>query len=71
VTSTTSTTQTQTTVTVSTTTQFTTVPCGPLPCGFAVQAQPQGINPAPGIDSSGLIAALLLLLPMLLRRLLS
>jgi hypothetical protein len=69
VTQTTSSTQTQTTVTVSTTTQFTTVPCGPLPCGFAVQPQPQNVNPAPGIDSTGLIAALLLLIPMLLRRL--
>jgi len=66
-TQTTSSTQTQTTVTVSTTTSFTTVPCGPLPCGFAIQPT---VNPAPGIDSTGLIAALLLLIPMLLRRLL-
>ena len=61
------TTQTQTTVTYSTTTQFTTVPCGPLPCGFSTQPAP--FNPAPGIDSTGLLAALLLLIPMLLRRL--
>jgi hypothetical protein len=67
-TQTTSTTQTQTTVTVSTTTSFTTVPCGPLPCGFAIQPT---MNPAPGIDSTGLLAALLLLIPMLLRRLFS
>jgi len=67
-TQTTSTTQTQTTVTVSTTTSFTTVPCGPLPCGFAVQP---AMNPALGIDSTGLLAALLLLIPMLLRRLFS
>jgi rubredoxin len=66
-TQTTSTTQTQTTVTVSTTTSYTTVPCGPLPCGFAVQPSP--MNPAPSIDSTGLLAALLLLIPMLLRRL--
>jgi hypothetical protein len=65
-TQTSSTTQTQTTVTVSTTTSFTTVPCGPLPCGFTVQPT---VNPAPGIDSTGLLAALLLLIPMLLRRL--
>jgi hypothetical protein len=62
-----STTQTQTTVTYSTTTQFTTVPCGPLPCGF--QVQPAPINPAPEIDGTGLLAVLLLLIPMLLRRL--
>jgi hypothetical protein len=55
-------------VTVSTTTQFTTVGCGPLPCGFAVQPS---VNPAPGIDGTGLLAALLLLIPMLLRRLFS
>jgi hypothetical protein len=61
------TTQTQTTVTYSTTTQFTTVPCGPLPCGFSTGPVP--FNPAPGIDSVGLLAALLLLIPMLLRRL--
>jgi hypothetical protein len=67
-TETTSSTQTQTTVTVSTTTSFTTVPCGPLPCGFTIQPT---MNPAPGIDSTGLLAALLLLIPMLLRRLLS
>jgi hypothetical protein len=66
-TQTTSTTQTQTTVTVSTTTQFTTVPCGPLPCGFAMK--PQSIDLGPGVDSAGLLAALLLLVPMLLRRL--
>jgi len=66
-TSTSSTTQTQTTVTVSTTTSYTTVPCGPLPCGFVIQ--PESMNPAPVIDSTGLLAALLLLLPMLLRRL--
>jgi hypothetical protein len=60
-------TQTQTTVTYSTTTQFTTVPCGPLPCGFSTQPLP--FNPAPGIDSAGLLASLLLLIPMLLRRL--
>jgi hypothetical protein len=60
-------TQTQTTVTYSTTTQFTTVPCGPLPCGFSTQPVP--FNPAPGIDSAGLLASLLLLIPMLLRRL--
>ena len=64
---TTSTTQTQTTVTVSTVTSFTTVPCGPLPCGFAIQ--PAGVNSAPGIDGAGLLAALLLVIPMLLRRL--
>ncbi len=67
-TQTTSSTMTETTVTVSTTTSFTTVPCGPLPCGFSLQPT---INPAPGIDSAGLLAALLLLIPMLLRRLLS
>jgi len=67
VTQTSSTTNTQTTVTYSTATQFTTVPCGPLPCGF--QTQPTPFNPAPGIDSTGLLAALLLLIPMLLRRL--
>jgi hypothetical protein len=67
-TQTTSSTQTQTTVTVSTTTSFTTVGCGPLPCGFAVQPT---MNPAPGIDSAGLLAVLLLLIPMLLRRLFS
>jgi len=61
------TTQTQTTVTYSTTTQYTTIPCGPLPCGFSTQPVP--FNPAPGIDSVGLMAALLLLIPMLLRRL--
>jgi hypothetical protein len=61
------TTQTQTTVTFSTTTSFTTVPCGPLPCGLTIQ--PASMNPAPGIDSVGLLAALLLLLPALLRRL--
>jgi hypothetical protein len=43
------------------------VPCGPLPCGFDIQ--PAGMNPAPGIDSTGLLAALLLVVPMLLRRL--
>jgi hypothetical protein len=63
----TSTTQTQTTVTYSTISQFTTVPCGPLPCGFAVTPQP--MNVGPGVDSAGLLAALLLLVPMLLRRL--
>ncbi|HUK27975.1 MAG TPA: hypothetical protein VLV31_06090, partial [Candidatus Acidoferrales bacterium] len=63
----TSTTQTQTTVTLSTTTQFTTVGCGPLPCGFVVKPQP--MNAAAGVDSTGLLAALLLLVPMLLRRL--
>ncbi len=67
ITSTSSTTNTQTTVTYSTTTQFTTVPCGPLPCGF--QTQPTPFNPVPGIDGTGLLAALLLLIPMLLRRL--
>jgi hypothetical protein len=67
VTQTTSTTQTQTTVTVSTTTSYTTVPCGPLPCGFDIQLA--SMNPAPSIDSTGLLAALLLLIPMLLRRL--
>jgi hypothetical protein len=66
-TQTTSTTQTQTTVTVSTTTAYTTVPCGPLPCGFDIQ--PAGMNPAPSIDGTGLLAALLLVIPMLLRRL--
>jgi len=66
-TQTTSTTQTQTTVTFSTTTSFTTVPCGPLPCGLTIQPAP--MNPAPGIDSVGILGALLLLLPMLLRRL--
>jgi hypothetical protein len=63
----TSTTQTQTTVTYSTISQFTTVPCGPLPCGFAVK--PQTVDVGSGVDSAGLLAALLLLLPMLLRRL--
>jgi hypothetical protein len=63
------TTQTQTTVTASTTTSFTTVPCGPLPCGFAIQPQPQSTNPALGTDSTGLLAALLLVIPLLLRRL--
>ena len=66
-TQTTSTTQTQTTVTFTTTTSFTTVPCGPLPCGLTIQPAP--MNLAPGIESAGLLVALLLLLPMLLRRL--
>jgi len=65
-TQTSSTTQTQTTVTATTTTSFTTVGCGPLPCGFAVQPT---TNPAPGIDGAGLLAALLLVIPILLRRL--
>jgi len=67
ITQTTSTTQTQTTASLSTTTAYTTVPCGPLPCGFAIQSAP--VNPAPSIDSAGLLAALLLVIPMLLRRL--
>jgi hypothetical protein len=67
-TQTTSSTQTQTTVTFSTTTSFTTVPCpGMLPCGLTIQPAP--MNPAPGIDSVALLAAVLLLLPMLFRRL--
>jgi hypothetical protein len=62
----TTTSMTQTTVTVSTTTQYTTVGCGPLPCGFAITPR---MDVGPGVDSTGLLAALLVLLPMLLRRL--
>jgi hypothetical protein len=69
----TSTTQTLTTVTVSTTTAFTTVSCGPLPCGYAVGSGvgSQGLNAGSLSNSIGLLAVLLLLVPMLLRRLLS
>jgi len=60
------------TVTVSTTTQFTTVSCGPIPCGFAIKSQGiQGVNLGPFADNVGLLAVLLLIIPMLLRRLLS
>jgi hypothetical protein len=65
----TTTTQTQTTVSITQTTAFTTVSCGPLPCGFAIRSQ--GINLGPFADNVGLLAVLLLIIPMLLRRLLS
>jgi hypothetical protein len=70
---TTSTSQTLTTVTVTTTTAFTTVSCGPLPCGYAVGSAvgSQSINPGPLSDNIGLLAVLLLIVPMLLRRLFS
>ena len=72
-TQTTTTTQTQTTVLQTVTTSFTTVSCGPLPCGFAIRSQ--GINQSiplgPFADNVGLLAVLLLIVPMLLRRLLS
>ena len=73
VSATTSTTQTLTTVTVTTTTAFTTVSCGPLPCGYAVGSAvgSQSINPGPLSDNIGLLAVLLLIVPMLLRRLFS
>jgi len=55
------------------TTSFTTVSCGPLPCGFAIKSQ--GINQSmplgPFADNVGLLAVLLLIIPMLLRRLFS
>jgi hypothetical protein len=70
-TQTTSTSVTVNTVTVSTTTQFTTVSCGPIPCGFAIKSQVQGVNLGPFADNVGLLAVLLLIIPMLLRRLLS
>jgi hypothetical protein len=67
-----STSATMNTVTVSTTTQFTTVSCGPIPCGFAIKSQGvQGVNLGPFADNVGLLAVLLLIIPMLLRRLLS
>jgi hypothetical protein len=69
-TQTTSTSLTVATVTVSTTTQFTTISCGPIPCGFAIQSQVQGVNLGPFADNVGLLAVLLLIVPMLLRRLL-
>ena len=68
-TATTSTTQTLTTVTVSTTTAFTTVACTVFPCGYSIGSQ--GMNPGPFADNIGLLAVLLLVLPMLLRRLFS
>jgi hypothetical protein len=70
---TTSTSQTLTTVTITTTTVFTTVSCGPLPCGYAVGSAvgSQSINPGPLSDNIGLLAVLLLIVPMLLRRLFS
>jgi hypothetical protein len=73
ITQSTSTSQTLTTVTVSTTTEFTTVSCGPLPCGYAVGSGvgSQGLNAGSLSNSIGLLAVLLLLVPMLLRRLLS
>jgi hypothetical protein len=65
---TTSTTQTQTTVTVTTTTAFTTVTSGYM----VSPVQPaQIINPSPSPDIGGLLAALLLILPILIRRLFS
>ena len=63
------TTQTQTTVSITQTTSFTTVPCGPLPCGFAISSQ--GINLGPFADNVGMLAVLLVIIPMLLRRLFS
>jgi hypothetical protein len=65
----TTTTQTQTTVSITQTTSFTTVPCGPLPCGFAIRSQ--GINLGPFADNVGMLAVLLVIVPMLLRRLFS
>ncbi|MGD0424892.1 MAG: hypothetical protein ABSA92_15765 [Candidatus Bathyarchaeia archaeon] len=69
----TTTTQTQTSVLQTITTSFTTVSCGPLPCGFAIKPQgiDQGINLGPFADNVGLLAVLLLIVPMLLRRLFS
>jgi hypothetical protein len=69
VTQTTTSTQTQTSAVVTTTTGFTTVSCGPLPCGFAIGSQ--SINLGPFADNIGLLAVLLLIVPMLLRRLFS
>jgi len=70
---TTTTTETWTTVSQTITTSFTTVSCGPLPCGFAIKSQ--GINPSitwgPFADNVGFLAVLLLIIPMLLRRLFS
>jgi hypothetical protein len=73
ITQTTSSTLTETTVTVSTTSQFTTVSCGPLPCGFVIGSENmQGMNlRSPVLDNTGLLAMLLLIVPMLLRRLFS
>ncbi|HUO41759.1 MAG TPA: hypothetical protein VMU35_02200 [Methylomirabilota bacterium] len=72
-TSTTTTTEPHTTVIVTLTTSYSTVSCGPLPCGFAIRSQ--GINQSvplgPFADNVGLLAVLLLLIPMLLRRLFS
>lgn len=67
ITQTSSTTQTQTTVTVTTTTQFTTVSCGALPCPYALGSQ--AMNSGPFADEFGLLAVLLLIVPMLLRKL--
>ena len=72
-TSTTTTTEPHTTVIITLTTSFTTVSCGPLPCGFAIKSQ--GINQStalgPFADNVGLLAVLLLIVPILLRRLFS
>ncbi len=73
---TTTTTQSWTSVTVSTTTVQTTG-CGPLPCPWAIQPQlnaGQSLNGwqpilGPFSDSVGMLAVLLLIIPMLLRRL--
>jgi hypothetical protein len=73
---TTTTTQSWTSVTVSTTTVQTTG-CGPLPCPWAIQPQlnaGQSINGwqsilGPFSDSVGMLAVLLLIVPILLRRL--
>jgi len=73
---TTTTTQSWTSVTVSTTTAQTTG-CGPLPCPWAIQPQlnaGQSLNAwqpilGPFSDSIGMLAVLLLIIPMLLRRL--
>ncbi len=67
ITQTSSTTQTQTTVTVTTTTQFTTAACSALPCPYALGSQ--ATNSGPFADEFGLLAVLLLIVPMLLRRL--
>ena len=66
----TTTTETGTTVSITLTTSFTTVSCGPLPCGFVISPS-QSINLGPLGDNVGILAALLLIIPMLLRRLLS
>jgi hypothetical protein len=69
VTQTTSTSVTLSTVTVTTTTAFTTVACTVFPCGYSIGSQ--AVNPGPFADNIGLLAVLLLIVPMLLRRLFS